>query len=147
MWNSEVSSKKDKGGILSVDNTDLHSMCEVDKLKKHKTGEEAKEMRLLAVKSGTVPASNDVFDDIKRNPAASYRELEARRNRVSQLEKLYMDMVLQKELQKAGRKRKLLEDEIVCHNSKPAYKWRPERKRFIKFISLMFQKCSFIWAD
>ncbi|XP_030936834.1 probable U3 small nucleolar RNA-associated protein 11 isoform X2 [Quercus lobata] len=64
-----------------------------------------------------------------RKTSTSYRELEARRNRVSQLEKLYMDMALQKELQKKGRKRKLREDEIVCPTSKPVYKWRPERKR------------------
>lgn len=31
--------------------------------------------------------------------AASYRELEARKSRVNDLEKLYMDMAMQKELQ------------------------------------------------
>uniref|UniRef100_A0A2P2M3X0 Putative U3 small nucleolar RNA-associated protein 11 n=1 Tax=Rhizophora mucronata TaxID=61149 RepID=A0A2P2M3X0_RHIMU len=61
--------------------------------------------------------------------ASSYRELEARRNRANQLEKLYMDMALQKELQKNGQKRKLREDEIVQPTSKPVYKWRAERKR------------------
>lgn len=91
--------------------------------------EEAKEIQFLSLKSASVPTSNDVSDGIKRKTTTSYKELEARRNRVSQLEKLYMDMVLQKELQKNGRKRKLREDEIVCPTSKPVYKWRPERKR------------------
>ncbi|XP_021811126.1 probable U3 small nucleolar RNA-associated protein 11 [Prunus avium] len=64
-----------------------------------------------------------------RKTAASYRELEARRNRVNELEKIYTDMAMQKELQKKGRKRKLREDEIVCPTSKPVFKWRAERKR------------------
>jgi hypothetical protein len=34
-----------------------------------------------------------------RKIASSYRELEARKNRANQLEKIYMDMALQKELQ------------------------------------------------
>ncbi|KAE8037733.1 hypothetical protein FH972_010298 [Carpinus fangiana] len=91
--------------------------------------EEAKEIQFLSLKSKIVLASDDVSSDIKRKTAASYRELDARRNRVSQLEKLYMDMALQKELQKKGRKRKLREDEIVSPTSKAVYKWRPERKR------------------
>ncbi|CAB4290285.1 unnamed protein product [Prunus armeniaca] len=64
-----------------------------------------------------------------RKTTASYRELEARRNRVNELEKIYTDMAMQKELQKKGRKRKLREDEIVCPTSKPVFKWRAERKR------------------
>ncbi|KAF7116605.1 hypothetical protein RHSIM_RhsimUnG0021500 [Rhododendron simsii] len=64
-----------------------------------------------------------------RKTAASYRELAARKGRVNDLEKLYMDMAMQKELKKKGRKRKLLEDEIVCPTSRPVYKWRSERKR------------------
>lgn len=91
-----------------------------------------------------------------RKTAASYRELEARKSRVQELEKLYMEMSLQKELQvlerylnplllpvsprqslkqinfidqKKGRKRKLREEEIVSPTSKPVYKWRAERKR------------------
>lgn len=36
---------------------------------------------------------------IGRKTAASYRELEARRSRVADLEKIYMDMAMQKELQ------------------------------------------------
>ncbi|KAG7967715.1 hypothetical protein I3843_08G113200 [Carya illinoinensis] len=91
--------------------------------------EEAKEIQSRSKKRGKMPASDDVFDDIRSKTAISYRELEARRNRVSQLEKLYMDMALQKELQKKGRKRKLREDELACPTSKPVYKWRSERKR------------------
>ncbi|KAK7260350.1 hypothetical protein RIF29_26323 [Crotalaria pallida] len=53
----------------------------------------------------------------------SYKQLEARRNRLNQLEKIYMDMSMQKELHKNGRKRKLREDEIVCPTTKPVYKW------------------------
>lgn len=91
--------------------------------------EEAKEIQLVSSKRRMVPASDDISGDVKRKTASSYRELEARMTRVSQLEKLYTDMALQKELQKKGRKRKLREDEIVCPTSKPVYKWRPERKR------------------
>ncbi|KAK4849843.1 hypothetical protein QYF36_001334 [Acer negundo] len=76
-----------------------------------------------------VRASEDIPDHIKRKTAASYREVEARKSRVQELEKLYMDMARQKELQKKGRKRKLREDEIICPTSKPLYKWRAERKR------------------
>ncbi|CAN1235802.1 Probable U3 small nucleolar RNA-associated protein 11 [Linum perenne] len=65
-----------------------------------------------------------------RKLAGSYRELEARKNRVSQLEKPYMEMTLQKELQKKGRKRKLRPDETSDGAvSAPVYKWRRERKR------------------
>ncbi|XP_052176764.1 probable U3 small nucleolar RNA-associated protein 11 [Diospyros lotus] len=76
-----------------------------------------------------VPDFGSLPDHIKRKTATSYRELEARRSRVNELEKLYMDMALQKELQKKGRKRKLREDEIVSPTSRPVYKWRAERKR------------------
>eukprot|EP00262_Sarcandra_glabra_P009530 TRINITY_DN23945_c0_g1_i1.p1 TRINITY_DN23945_c0_g1~~TRINITY_DN23945_c0_g1_i1.p1 ORF type:complete len:230 (+),score=53.29 TRINITY_DN23945_c0_g1_i1:172-861(+) len=91
--------------------------------------EEAKEIRSRLLQRGKLPASEDVPDDIKRKTIASYKELEARTKRVNELEKLYMDMALQKELQKKGRKRKLREDEIVCPTTKPVYKWRTERKR------------------
>ncbi|KAK1280621.1 putative U3 small nucleolar RNA-associated protein 11 [Acorus gramineus] len=65
-----------------------------------------------------------------RKMASSYRELEDRKNRLQGLEKLYMDMALQKELQqKKGRKRKLRDDEKVCPTSKRVYKWFSERKR------------------
>ncbi|XP_042504054.1 probable U3 small nucleolar RNA-associated protein 11 [Macadamia integrifolia] len=91
--------------------------------------EEAKEIRLQAPPRGKLPASEDLPDHIKRKTAGSYRELEARKKRLNDLEKLYMDMELKKELQKKGRKRKLREDEIVCPTSNPVYKWRKERKR------------------
>ncbi|XP_059631927.1 probable U3 small nucleolar RNA-associated protein 11 [Cornus florida] len=92
--------------------------------------EDAKEIQLRNLEEGgRVPAFENVPSHIKRKTAASYRELEARKSRVNELEKLYMDMALKKELQKKGRKRKLREDEIVCPTSKPVYKWRTERKR------------------
>ncbi|CAH2063394.1 unnamed protein product [Thlaspi arvense] len=50
-------------------------------------------------------------------------------DRANDLEKLYMDMSMQKELQKKGRKRKLREDEILNPNGKPVYKWKADRKR------------------
>ncbi|KAG4196584.1 hypothetical protein ERO13_A06G180300v2 [Gossypium hirsutum] len=91
--------------------------------------EEARELQSQASESRVTPPSGDIPDLIKRKTAASYRELEARKSRVNQLEKLYMEMSLKKELQKKGRKRKLREDELVCPTSKLAYKWRSERKR------------------
>ncbi|XP_028761368.1 probable U3 small nucleolar RNA-associated protein 11 isoform X2 [Neltuma alba] len=89
---------------------------------------EAKEMK-SQVKGSKNLESSDVPDEIKRRTAASYRGLEERKNRLSQLERIYNDMAMQKELQKKGRKRKLREDEIVCPTSRPVYKWRFERKR------------------
>ncbi|XP_057510899.1 probable U3 small nucleolar RNA-associated protein 11 [Actinidia eriantha] len=85
--------------------------------------EDAKEIQFHTSKGGNVPFLNDVPDHIKRKTAASYRELEARKARVKDLEKLYKDMALGKELQKKGRKCKLREDEIVCPTSKQVYKW------------------------
>ncbi|EPS74033.1 hypothetical protein M569_00733, partial [Genlisea aurea] len=64
-----------------------------------------------------------------RKMAASYRELEARRNRARDLEKVYLEMELQKELQKKGRKRKLRESELVTPSTGSVFKWRQERKR------------------
>ncbi|KAH8485919.1 hypothetical protein H0E87_027383 [Populus deltoides] len=81
--------------------------------------EEAKEIRSRSSENKMATTSVDVPDNIKRKIASSYRELEARKNRANQLEKIYMDMALQKELQKKGRKRKLREDEIVCPTTKP----------------------------
>ncbi|KAB2078923.1 hypothetical protein ES319_A06G195700v1 [Gossypium barbadense] len=95
----------------------------------HKPEEEARELQSQASESRVTPPSGDIPDLIKRKTAASYRELEARKSRVNQLEKLYMEMSLKKELQKKGRKRKLREDELVCPTSKLVYKWRSERKR------------------
>ncbi|XP_052298128.1 probable U3 small nucleolar RNA-associated protein 11 isoform X2 [Citrus sinensis] len=93
--------------------------------------EETKEIKYISGRKATLPVFDDIPDHIKRKTAASYRELEGRKKRVQELEKLFMDMSLQKELQKKGRKRKLHEEEIVCPSSKPAYKWRSERKRLI----------------
>ncbi|KAK7400256.1 hypothetical protein VNO78_11459 [Psophocarpus tetragonolobus] len=91
--------------------------------------EEAKELQSRYQKSEIPLASDDIPAGIKRKIARSYQELEARKNRLGQLEKIYMDMAMRKELQKKGRKRKLSEDEIVCPTTKPVYKWRAERKR------------------
>ncbi|KAI8562582.1 hypothetical protein RHMOL_Rhmol03G0046100 [Rhododendron molle] len=91
--------------------------------------EDAKEIQLHNSKVEKLPVMANVPENIKRKTAASYRELAARKGRVNDLEKLYMDMALQKELKKKGRKRKLREDEIVCPTSRPVYKWRSERKR------------------
>ncbi|KAI5676805.1 hypothetical protein M9H77_07755 [Catharanthus roseus] len=91
--------------------------------------EGAKGLRLRESEHVPVPNHEDLPENMKQKIAASYQELEARKSRVNDLEKLYKDMALQKELQKKGRKRKLREDEISCPTSKPVYKWRPERKR------------------
>ncbi|KAL9443537.1 hypothetical protein AB3S75_016825 [Citrus x aurantiifolia] len=88
--------------------------------------EEAKEIKYISGRKATLPVFDDIPDHINRKTAASYRELEGRIKRVQELEKLFMDMSLQKELQKKGRKRKLHEEEIVCPSSKPVYKWRSE---------------------
>ncbi|KAE9600872.1 hypothetical protein Lal_00011278 [Lupinus albus] len=91
--------------------------------------EEAKELQSQHPRNEIPLTSDDIPAIIKRKTDRSYRELEARKNRLSQLEKIYMDMSMKKELQKKGRKRKLREDEIVCPTAKPVYKWRAERKR------------------
>ncbi|MFS8008935.1 putative small-subunit processome, Utp11 protein [Helianthus anomalus] len=76
-----------------------------------------------------LPAFEDLPESIKRKTASSYRQLEDRKNRVQELEKVYNEMALKQELRKKGKKRKLREDEIVCPTSRPVYKWRTERKR------------------
>ncbi|ESW31032.1 hypothetical protein PHAVU_002G203400 [Phaseolus vulgaris] len=91
--------------------------------------EEAKELQSRYSKSEIPRTTYKIPAVIKRKTAGSYKELEARKNRLSQLEKIYMDMAMKKELQKNGRKRKLTEDEIVCPTNQPVYKWRAERKR------------------
>ncbi|XP_072996414.1 probable U3 small nucleolar RNA-associated protein 11 isoform X2 [Typha latifolia] len=91
--------------------------------------EEAKEVRLRISGPSKSPTLENVPGRIKKKTAASYKELEERKKRVQELEKLHADMALQKELQKSGHKRKLREDEIVTPTTKPVYKWRPERKR------------------
>ncbi|KAI9120627.1 hypothetical protein K1719_007660 [Acacia pycnantha] len=73
----------------------------------------AKEIKSL-IKGRRNLESNDATDEIKRRTASSYRGLEERKNRLSQLKRIYNNMVMQKELQQKGRKRKLREDEIVC---------------------------------
>lgn len=91
--------------------------------------EEAKEIRLQALQGKKLLNLDKIPDAIKRKTAMSYRELEARKKRLSDLERLHSEMALQKELQKKGKKRKLREDEIVCETGGPVYKWRAERKR------------------
>ncbi|XP_018509728.1 probable U3 small nucleolar RNA-associated protein 11 isoform X2 [Brassica rapa] len=75
------------------------------------------------------PSRRHVYFAEDRKMDRSYRDLEARKSRAKDLEKLYMDMSMQKELQKKGRKRKLREDEILNPNGKPVYKWKADRKR------------------
>ncbi|KZV18292.1 hypothetical protein F511_25396 [Dorcoceras hygrometricum] len=91
--------------------------------------EEAREVIKKVSEEGKPSAFEDLPKVIRRKRDSSYRELEARKNRVKDLEKIYMDMSMQKELQKKGRKRKLREDEMVSPTSRPVYKWRQERKR------------------
>lgn len=91
--------------------------------------EEAEELVSKASEHSNVAASENLPSSIRRKTATSYRELEARKSRVRDLEKIYMDMAMQKELQKSGRKRKLREEELVNPTTKPVYKWRQERKR------------------
>ncbi|XP_010548923.1 PREDICTED: probable U3 small nucleolar RNA-associated protein 11 [Tarenaya hassleriana] len=92
--------------------------------------EEAKEIELqLAKKKNPGGSEDNTPKHIKRKIEGSYKELEARKSRAEELEKLYVQMSMQKELQKKGRKRKLREDEMVNPTSKPVYKWRAERKR------------------
>uniref|UniRef100_A0A1J3FGN2 U3 small nucleolar RNA-associated protein 11 n=1 Tax=Noccaea caerulescens TaxID=107243 RepID=A0A1J3FGN2_NOCCA len=90
--------------------------------------EEARELE-LQTKSQTDISETNISKDIKKNMERSYRDLEARKSRAKDLEKLYMDMSMQKELQKKGRKRKLHDDEILNPNGKAVYKWRADRKR------------------
>ncbi|KAF3791437.1 putative U3 small nucleolar RNA-associated protein 11 [Nymphaea thermarum] len=78
---------------------------------------------------GNHPASKHIYFADDRKTAASYEELESRKKRVHTLERMHMNMALQRELQKKGRKRKLRDDELVCPTDQPVYKWRKERKR------------------
>uniref|UniRef100_A0A1D1XP35 Putative U3 small nucleolar RNA-associated protein 11 n=1 Tax=Anthurium amnicola TaxID=1678845 RepID=A0A1D1XP35_9ARAE len=61
--------------------------------------EEAREVQSKLLQSTRKPTFEHVPGRIKRKMETSYRELEERKKRVNDLEKLYMDMVLQKELQ------------------------------------------------
>ncbi|XP_021729489.1 probable U3 small nucleolar RNA-associated protein 11 isoform X1 [Chenopodium quinoa] len=91
--------------------------------------EEANEILSRSSNDEELHTSVSVPSAIKKKMNASYKELEARMKRVENLERVYAEMALQKELQKKGRKRKLREDEIVCPTDRPVYKWRAERKR------------------
>jgi U3 small nucleolar RNA-associated protein 11 len=92
--------------------------------------DEAKEIQLKkSSESDKLLSFEDLPRHIKRKTASSYKQLEARKKRLTELEKIYMDMSMKKELQKKDKKRKLREDEIVFPTSKPVYKWRTERKR------------------
>ncbi|KAI3723330.1 hypothetical protein L2E82_34824 [Cichorium intybus] len=91
--------------------------------------EDAKKILSETKNVGRFQAFEDLPDKIKRRTATSYRELEARKGRLQELEKVYNEMAMKQELQKKGKKRKLREDEIVCPSSRPVYKWRNERKR------------------
>ncbi|CAM8942043.1 unnamed protein product [Rhodiola kirilowii] len=91
--------------------------------------EEVKEIKQRALQTEKLDTLDNIPPHIKRKTNSSYRELEARKSRARDLEKIHMEMCLQKELQKKGRKRKLREDEIVSPTSGPVYKWRTERKR------------------
>ncbi|RAL51876.1 unnamed protein product [Cuscuta campestris] len=91
--------------------------------------EEAEAIKSRVSEHLNMPILNKLPCSIERKLASSYKELEARTKRVKTLERLYMDMAMQKELQKNGRKRKLRADEIVTPTEKPVFKWRRERKR------------------
>ncbi|KAH0461638.1 hypothetical protein IEQ34_009213 [Dendrobium chrysotoxum] len=91
--------------------------------------EEAKEIRSRSLNINASPAQHNLPRNIRKKTTSSYRELEERTKRVEQLDKLYSEMALQKELQKPGRKRKLRDDEMASPTTRPVYKWRAERKR------------------
>ncbi|KMZ73048.1 putative U3 small nucleolar RNA-associated protein [Zostera marina] len=91
--------------------------------------EEAKEIILKKSQMKKSSITAEVPGKIKRKIASSYKQLEAHKVRVVELQNVYNEMCLQKELQKKGTKRKLREDELVNPTSKPVYKWRMERKR------------------
>ncbi|KAI4330565.1 hypothetical protein MLD38_028844 [Melastoma candidum] len=91
--------------------------------------DEAREIQSNSSRNSLALDSKPIPKRIQRKMSESYRELEARKSRVKDLEKIYMGMALQKELQKKGRKRKLREDEVSAPTLRPVYKWRAERKR------------------
>ncbi|XP_073014902.1 probable U3 small nucleolar RNA-associated protein 11 [Primulina eburnea] len=86
--------------------------------------EEAREVREKVSEQGNPSAFKDLPKVILRKTDSSYRELEDRKKRLKDLEKIYTDMSMQKELHKRGKKRKLREDEMVSPTSRPVYKWR-----------------------
>ncbi|KAK1292575.1 putative U3 small nucleolar RNA-associated protein 11 [Acorus calamus] len=135
----KIQSEKKKIEKLS---SSLHSFDDDRQPSKHiyyaEDSEEAQEIHMRSAEVGeaphvTVPKRIKrclIACSLCRKMASSYRELDDRKNRLQGLEKLYMDMALQKELQqKKGRKRKLRDDEKVCPTSKRVYKWFSERKR------------------
>ncbi|GAB2282929.1 U3 small nucleolar RNA-associated protein 11 [Dionaea muscipula] len=91
--------------------------------------EEAKEIQIRSLENGEFPTHEAVPERIRRQVAKSYKELEARKKRVNDMERIHRDMAMKMELRKKGRKRKLREDEMVCPTTTPVYKWRTERKR------------------
>ncbi|PIN19907.1 hypothetical protein CDL12_07408 [Handroanthus impetiginosus] len=56
-----------------------------------------------------------------RKMTSSYRKWQARQDSEKELEEIYMNMSMQKQLQKKGVKRKLREDELVCCTSRSVY--------------------------
>ncbi|XP_074264156.1 putative U3 small nucleolar RNA-associated protein 11 [Silene latifolia] len=110
----------------------LHSLDDQPS-KKHiyfaEDSEEANEIQSRVSENDELPISGFLPPTIKRKMESSYRELEARMLRVKDLERVYAEMAMQKELQKKGKKRKLREDEVVNPTSRPVYKWKAERKR------------------
>ncbi|KMZ66573.1 putative U3 small nucleolar RNA-associated protein [Zostera marina] len=94
--------------------------------------DDRKEAKEILLKKSQMKKSSiiaEVPSKIKRKVASSYKQLEAHKVRAAELQNVYDEMCLQKELQKKGTKRKLREDELVNPTSKPVYKWRMERKR------------------
>ncbi|KAG7635100.1 Small-subunit processome Utp11 [Arabidopsis suecica] len=90
--------------------------------------EEARELEVQGRSKSDI-STVEIPKDIKKKMDRSYRDLEGRKSRAKDLEKLYTDMSMQKELQKKGRKRKLRDDELLNPNGKAVYKWRADRKR------------------
>ncbi|CAN6560806.1 unnamed protein product [Malus baccata var. baccata] len=110
-----VQSEKKKTEKLTVT---LHSLDNWPSSRYVYFAEDRKEAREIQSrpKSGKMPVSEDIPDpryccfvclillySMCRKTAGSYRELEGRRKRVNELEKIYMDMAMQKELQKKGK--------------------------------------------
>ncbi|TQD76544.1 hypothetical protein C1H46_037916 [Malus baccata] len=105
----KVQSEKKKTEKLTAT---LHSLDNWPSSRYVYFAEDRKEAREIQSrpKSGKMPVSEDIPDHIKRKTAGSYRELEGRRKRVNELEKIYMDMAMQKELQ-------VLTSTFVCYNT------------------------------
>ncbi|KAL8167590.1 hypothetical protein V2J09_009089 [Rumex salicifolius] len=116
--------EKLKASLHSLDNkpSDRHVYFAED-------SEEAEEIQSRPMKNAESDVHITLPRKIKKKIDSSYREVDERTKRVNALESVYMEMVLKKELQKKGSKRKLREDELDCPTTKPVYKWRTERKR------------------